>query len=122
VIQGVAQALQHNARATDWVGRWGGDEFMVVMPNTDAHAAQQAMQRLRDLAQQTGLALPAGCGPLGLSIGIATLEPSDLQVNDLVMRADARMYQAKRGQSEPVLPDPTLAPSAAASQATMRHL
>lgn len=96
VIEGVAATLRHQARFTDQVGRWGGDEFMVVMPHTDLAAAQQAMQRLRDRVAAARIAVPAGCPPLTLSIGVAVRDDGDESVHDLVMRADALMYRAKK--------------------------
>lgn len=100
VIQAVAAALQHCARQTDHVGRWGGDEFLVVMPHTDPAAAHQAMQRLRERVHEAAIAMPLGCAPLSLSIGVATREPGDAQVQALVTRADAAMYQRKKTQAD----------------------
>lgn len=99
VIKGVAAALEHSARSSDHVGRWGGDEFMLVMPHTDADAAQQAVQRLREQVRKAHIAMPQGCPPLGLSIGVATRAREDTSVQALVTRADAAMYGGKRGRS-----------------------
>lgn len=108
VLQGVAKALQRGARETDHVGRWGGDEFMVVMPHTDAEAARQAMQRLRERVRDAGIVLPPGCQPLSLSIGLATRGAEDRSTLSLVMRADAAMYGGKRGRSlGSAAPEPT---------------
>lgn len=96
VIKCVAQALRQSARFTDHVGRWGGDEFMVVMPNTPDGAAHQAMQRLRDQIESAKTNLPPNCGVLTVSIGIVTKGEDDATMEDLVMRADAQMYVAKR--------------------------
>lgn len=108
VIHAVAAALQHGARETDHVGRWGGDEFMLVMPHTDADAAQQAVQRLRERVREARIAMPPGCPPLCLSIGVSTRTREDASVQALVTRADAAMYGGKRGhpgisaETEPV--------------------
>jgi diguanylate cyclase (GGDEF)-like protein len=97
IIKGVADLLMHNARINDHVGRWGGDEFVVVMPHTGADEAAQAMQRLRERVRAARFAVPAGCEDLSLSIGIATQRDEDRSVQDLVTRADAAMYGIKRG-------------------------
>jgi two-component system cell cycle response regulator len=106
VIRAVADVLRLNARLTDHVGRWGGDEFMVVMPHNDAEAAALAMQRLRERVLEAGIEVPPGCPALTLSIGIATRHADDDSVHALVKRADAEMYRRKRqrGLSYPVEP------------------
>lgn len=96
VIEAVANTLRHQARFTDQVGRWGGDEFMVVMPHTELDAALLAMQRLRDRIAAARINVPAACPPLTLSIGVAARDADDETVQDLVMRADALMYRAKK--------------------------
>lgn len=96
VIQAVATALQLGARQTDQVGRWGGDEFLVVMPHTDAEAAQLALQRLRERVREAAIAMPPGCAPLSLSIGVATRDQNDTDFQALVMRADVAMYRSKK--------------------------
>jgi diguanylate cyclase (GGDEF)-like protein len=98
VIRLVAEALLHNARASDRVGRWGGDEFMVVMSHTDLDAATLAMDRLRERVRVLAADLPPNSPELTLSIGVATRRDSDARVQDLVLRADADMYRAKRAR------------------------
>lgn len=99
VIRGVAAALLHSARQTDHVGRWGGDEFMLVMPHTNPEAADHATQRLLERVREAGIQVPPGCQPLTLSIGIATRERGDATVQALVTRADSAMYGSKRQRS-----------------------
>lgn len=99
VLRSVARELRDGARVSDFVGRWGGDEFMLVMPHTDAEAASQAMARLRQRVAAAAIPVPAGCPPLSLSIGIATRQPEDRAVGTLFERADAGMYRAKRAEA-----------------------
>lgn len=96
VIQGVASALQQGARNTDHVGRWGGDEFMLVMPHTGPDEAAHAMQRLRERVREADIPMPPGCPALTLSIGVATRLGTDASVQALVMRADVAMYRSKK--------------------------
>ena len=101
VLREVAELLRQNARVSDLAGRWGGDEFMLVMPHTDAAAAAQAMVRLRARVAAAHIALPPGCPALTLSIGTATRQAGDGSVQDLFGRADAGMYRIKRDAAMP---------------------
>ncbi len=96
VIQGVAAALQQSARNTDHVGRWGGDEFMLVMPHTSPDEAAHAVKRLHARLGEAGIPMPLGCPPLTVSIGLATRQDTDASVQALVLRADTAMYRSKK--------------------------
>jgi two-component system CheB/CheR fusion protein len=76
--------------------RIGGDEFAILLPQTDAAAASAAMQRLREVLQQHNANHPGN--PVGLSIGIGTSEPGE-PLSRVLARADADMYRDKRGAS-----------------------
>ncbi|MGD9832338.1 MAG: GGDEF domain-containing protein [Piscinibacter sp.] len=96
VLRQIAALLGRHARGTDRVARWGGEEFLLLMPHTDAAGAQTALQRLQGELRDTQPSLPPGCGTLTFSIGVATTSASDLSVDVLVARADAAMYAAKQ--------------------------
>jgi two-component system, cell cycle response regulator len=85
----VANALRGGVRAEDTVGRMGGEEFLVLLPDTGRSAAARAAERLR-----AAVAAADGPEPLTASVGWATLEP-DEQPDDLVRRADDALYEAK---------------------------
>jgi diguanylate cyclase (GGDEF)-like protein len=95
VICAVADAMRLDARPADVTGRWGGDEFMVIMPHTATAAAVQAMLRLSERVSKAQIEVPAGCPALTLSIGIASLQADDQAAQDLVRRADHDMYLRK---------------------------
>ena len=95
VLKTVARVLQTCCRETDTCARLGGDEFAVILPHSDASAAQVAAQRIQ---QQIARAVVPAASELaiGLSIGIATL-PSDADsAAKLIAAADAAMYRAKQ--------------------------
>ncbi|MBX5466158.1 MAG: GGDEF domain-containing protein [Firmicutes bacterium] len=84
-LRAVAQALRQAVRRTDQVFRWGGDEFVVVCPGTDAATAAALEVRLRrDLKA------------LGVSIGVGVWSSADDGWEMAVQRADHAMYQEKR--------------------------
>ncbi|WP_375056040.1 diguanylate cyclase [Zobellella sp. DQSA1] len=83
--------LQHNLREADSLCRWGGEEFMLLCPETDADQALELTGRLLTAAR--GHAFP-GSSRVTVSAGVSTATPTD-SVETLVQRADAALYQAK---------------------------
>jgi diguanylate cyclase (GGDEF)-like protein len=83
-------------RAQDVAGRYGGDEFLVVLTRTDLDEAQRTAQRLRRNIARRDEGTPAACRDLRVSMGLAQVEPMDKGFTDIVARADAALYQAKR--------------------------
>jgi diguanylate cyclase (GGDEF)-like protein len=82
-------------RDTDILGRWGGEEFLLVMPETPVEYAIASLERLRTLV--FGIRLPpSGSGMrVSLSAGLASLEDGVKSLEDLIARADAALYEAK---------------------------
>lgn len=90
VLTAIAQILSGCARASDIVARVGGEEFAVILPNTDAAGAREAAERMRAaVAGATHLVQPAS-----ISIGGATLQDAE-DARSLYARADAALYAAK---------------------------
>lgn len=100
-LRGVADSLRLEVRRSDVVVRWGGEEFLVVMSNTDCEGARLVIRRIMDdwLGQR-----PDG-RPLTASIGVAERTCDNVaDWEQLVGLADARMYEAKkRGKSRCIL-------------------
>ncbi len=95
VLQAVAAALRGALRGSDLVGRWGGEEFLVVLPGADtAEAGAQAAERLRlAIAGHAWAEVVAGL-QVTASIGVAVSAPGE-PVERLLDRADRGLYQAK---------------------------
>lgn len=86
----LGQALRRMARTTDVVGRIGGDEFLVLMPDTEPSAAVNQAIRIRH-------ALPGNAPvPVTMSVGIAGLDPFEPTAEALLLAADASLYDIKR--------------------------
>ena len=95
VLSMVAQRLAFGLRKVDRLGRMGGDEFLVLCPQTDKEGAKQLAQRLLDTVAQTQLPnLPEGRS-LSLSVGVASWRGEGDSVEALLARADQRLYKAK---------------------------
>ena len=96
LLVAVADALVGSCRSEDVVGRWGGDEFVVLLPDTDADGVASVAERVRST-------LASLDEPIGVSIGAAT--GAGTRVEDLLVTADAALYAAKaagRGRVEAV--------------------
>jgi diguanylate cyclase (GGDEF)-like protein len=91
VLQKIARAIASQLRETDLAARWGGEEFMVVLPNTSLEAAHCCADRIRRAVGT--LTMPVG-GPVTLSGGVAQLLPAEA-LNEVIARADAQLYRAK---------------------------
>lgn len=92
VLQAAAGALRSSLRAGDILLRWGGEEFVIVLPNTDCATAAQAVRRLRE----QGLGKRPDGSRLSASFGIAErLADNTEDWKGLVETADRRLYQAK---------------------------
>lgn len=100
VLQEVAGALKKAVRAVDVVCRYGGDEFIMLLPETSCERAVEKAEHLRKMIRTSPLTT-VGSGANGirctLSLGVASLLPTMAGEEDLLRAADEALYQAKRG-------------------------
>jgi len=97
-LKSVSTVLRETARTFDHVVRYGGEEFALILPHTDADQAIAAAERMRQAVashpvQVEGLSMPV---PVTISLGAATFPEDALNARDLVNRADEALYEAKR--------------------------
>ncbi|MDR9391820.1 MAG: GGDEF domain-containing protein [Trueperaceae bacterium] len=98
-----ALAAEH-LRDTDELFRVGGEEFLALLPATDARDAHAVLDRLRAVVAATPIDLPGdGTTPLTTSVGVAVLQPGAGAPGDLVAAADAALYDAKRAGRDRVV-------------------
>ena len=90
-LKEVADILRDTFRSTDVIGRWGGEEFLIVLPKTDLTSAQEIAIKLRDRMQETKF---TDIGTRTSSCGVATLLENESLVN-MIQRADSALYLAK---------------------------
>lgn len=96
VLREVAALSQGMLRATDVIGRYGGEEFAVVMPQSRPPGASVLAERLRASVEEARVELPDGRRiGVTLSIGVAAYEPRQRTPDDLLAEADRALYVAK---------------------------
>ena len=94
VLKMIAQTLSANVRAYDFVGRWGGDEFFVVIVNADQGGLYAIAEKLRSLVERSRLDVCGSEIQVTISIGAILAHPS-IVIDDLVERADRLLYESK---------------------------
>ncbi|WP_045482031.1 GGDEF domain-containing protein [Pseudomonas sp. StFLB209] len=94
VLKSVAQTLKQQVRNVDRVFRYGGEEFVIILANTDREAAAMIGERLRQTVEALEVVGLDGLRP-SISLGCATLLPAE-SVDSLLRRADSALYAAKR--------------------------
>ncbi len=104
----IGEALAKSVRATDVVGRYGGDEFVVLLPDTDAEQAKIVAQRMVLGVREVGLAFDAKRG-VTASVGMAVATPED-DARALLSRADDAAYAAKSHQGDCVSSEQDIVP------------
>jgi len=107
VLREFALRIKRSIRGIDLACRYGGEEFVVVMPETDMAVAAMVAERLRRRIAAEPFAINAGASsiPVTISIGIAALRDADDNAAGLLKRADQALYRAKRDGRNRVVPD-----------------
>jgi diguanylate cyclase (GGDEF)-like protein len=96
VLSDFAALLQETVRDVDLAGRWGGEEFVLILPGTDLAGGARVAERIRvALAGRVVLAVDRTPITITASFGVAAIPP-DKTASELFAAADAAMYQAKR--------------------------
>ncbi len=97
VLKGISERLRFNIRGIDLACRYGGEEFVIVMPEADMPTAEKVAERLRESIADRPFELGPGRGQLLVtaSLGVASLEPGDTDSEALIARADKALYAAK---------------------------
>lgn len=107
VLRRLGATLSAHIRSTDIVARWGGEEFVVVIPGADRTSAHKRLELVRQAVAATDLGLPEGATPrtTTISVGIATYPADGEDITTLLRHADMRMLVAKQRGRDQVVAD-----------------
>jgi diguanylate cyclase (GGDEF)-like protein len=111
VLTWAAELIRSTLRTSDVPARYGGDEFAIILPDTDADDARVAADRILDaFRDRPFVGEQRGPVPIAASIGVATFPTTGRNATDLIAAADHALYEVKRGGGH----DAAVAPEAAA--------
>ncbi len=96
ILQQVVRRLRFMIRQVDLLARWGGDEFVILLPETNLQGAQCLAERLCEQTRVTPFQANDMTVPVTVSIGVTTLSESDRDVSAILHRADMALYAAKQ--------------------------
>jgi len=106
VLKAFADVFSARFRDTDKVGRWGGEEFLVILPNTTLAEAGNIADAVRKSVSQTGLLPNMPHRLITMSAGVASSSEAE-DVAELLKLADDRLYEAKDSGRNRIKPDPS---------------
>ncbi|MES0371623.1 MAG: diguanylate cyclase [Mariprofundaceae bacterium] len=93
-LKAIVGICQSTIRDADLLGRWGGEEFVILLPDTELKPAQLLAERLRLAVEESGVILTGKKTPLTISIGVAQFDRKE-DFDSLIQRADKALYVAK---------------------------
>jgi diguanylate cyclase (GGDEF)-like protein len=96
VLRHISYQLRDNIRHPDLVGRYGGEEFLILLPNTAAEEAAEQAGRLCKCVREAQVPVSGQMMQITISIGVAQYQPGADTWDSLLNRADSAMYEAKK--------------------------
>jgi diguanylate cyclase (GGDEF)-like protein len=110
LLNRVAQVAASGLLSTDAIGRYGGEEFLIVLPETDIAGACAVAEKIRGLVQRASVPMEDGSlAQVTISIGLSTLQDfgprqSRVTARDLIAAADRSLYEAKNSGRNRIYP------------------
>ncbi|MDA3852042.1 MAG: diguanylate cyclase [Spirochaetaceae bacterium] len=92
VLSMMSEVLKTQIRSSDIVGRYGGEEFLIILPEIDQNGAFQVAEKLREMVEQTDFSIDRS---VTISCGVAQKKSPEVSPEELVNQADRLLYQAK---------------------------
>ncbi len=96
-LKSLARVCRRSMREVDIVGRIGGEEFAIAMPEAELASARAAAERLRRQIAEEELSFDGKAIRITISVGVSAAEPRDMSIEQIMRRADQALYQAKGG-------------------------
>lgn len=112
VLKQLASIIMQASRSSELAARFGGEEFVILMPETDPQSAYNAANRIREIVENTPFKIndTGDTIPRTISIGVASLYPDGDSAESLLKRADEALYEAKHGGRNMVKVSAIMAP------------
>ncbi|MDF2179764.1 GGDEF domain-containing protein, partial [Aliiglaciecola sp. CAU 1673] len=107
-IRWVAQLIKQSVRKSDCVARVGGEEFAVMLPNTNPPNAKLTAEKIRQAIESSPLVFKNRTIPITVSAGVSAIINSDSQFELAITRSDKALYQAKQSGRNKVVLDPLI--------------
>ena len=95
MLQTAVKMASESLRDSDIMGRLGGEEFAILLPETNLEAAAFVAERLRQNIADHPVVTVKGSVPCTVSVGVTRLLPADTNIDELLHRADQALYRAK---------------------------
>lgn len=105
VLKEVAKSINENVRSYDSVGRYGGEEFLILLPGLNRSYAIKNAERIRSKIENMTLEYNSNVIPVSFSAGVSEFILSDSNIEEVIMRADDALYFAKRNGRNRVASD-----------------
>lgn len=105
VLVAVADVMRQRLRSADTPARWGGEEFLILLPETDLSGAQQVAESIRQTVSSLELKTGEDKIEVSVSIGIARFPQDGQTIRELLVTADNRLYRAKHEGRNQVVAD-----------------
>lgn len=96
VLVEVAKLLRSSLRMQDFVGRWGGEEFLILLPETDLGGARLGLDRVRRFIENAVINISSGSQAITMTFGLASSDQAD-NVDEVIRLADEALYEGKKG-------------------------
>ena len=97
MLRQIGALVKSRVRHTDLPARTGGEEFAVILPEVPAQGAALLADKLRKAIEETTFRFEGTNIPVTISLGVAEWNPAVEDPDELVKRADEKLYEAKRG-------------------------
>ena len=122
VLREVAVRLKESVRRYDLVGRYGGEEFLIVAPNSDRDHIREVAERVWNAIRERPIDVGELALQITISVGFACVQPGDAGIEDVIQRADQGLYKAKdAGRDQIARVSAIPAPVMAGADAGSRH-
>lgn len=102
-LKGLSEVLQVEVRHVDYLGRWGGEEFIILLPKTSLDQAQDVAERLRKAVEALQVESGRGLISRTISVGVTSAELAKFDMDEMMRQADDAMYQAKQAGGNKVV-------------------